>query len=235
MNPARLGFIFVIGLTVLSVISTDCAFARTIHTAQTHTGKNKKTSPKPSTRLASTRSTTQAVALDEDQVEKARQKLEAVATSLQSAFEQSSQWTSATAALTQAESAYAAASARVVSNLQKNSDYIAAVEAKKTASDSLDSARNAANPSPETVSSLASAVLDSSTKVSKIESGAMEADAGVTTSRASVASASAHLAQLKSDFQSTLKDNSDWQQAKKDYDAVQAKLAADYAKLAAGK
>jgi len=147
-------------------------------------------------------------------------------------FQQTPEWIDAQAKLTAARASVDAAKQAASANLASNADYQAALAAKKKAVDDLAAAKSGDDPSPEVLSPLATASLEASTTLHKIEKEVLDNDPNVQAATQKLTLAQHNVDDLKAKFQAGLLLDKDYAAAKADVDAAQQKYNDVHAKVA---
>lgn len=200
-----------------------------------------RTAAKPSTKPATLPS------VDTGAVKVAQQKLEAARADLQKAqaaldsvvdklrkdFQSSSDWTTADAALKQAESAYTAAKAPLLQALHNKPEYVAAVAHKEDARKKVDALRDDPNASQDQITQAATDALEAAKAETQMEQDALADDPKVSSAKSAYEAAAAKTSALEAEFDKSLASNADWKAAKAKKDTADKTVSDDEIALAA--
>jgi hypothetical protein len=147
------------------------------------------------------------------------------------AFQQTPQWLDAHSKLIAAQSALDVAKKSADEALANNPDYQAALAAKKQAVDALAAAHDSDNPDPDTIEPLATASLQASMDLRRIENQVLANNSAVQSAIANLAVAQHNLDVLKAKFQQNLLLDKDYAAAKTDVDSAQQSYNGAHAKV----
>jgi hypothetical protein len=156
-----------------------------------------------------------------DALHKAQANLKTVADGDWAKFAQTPDWTTAQSKLTSAQSDLDTAKQAASDALNNNPDYQAAVAAKKKAVDDLAAARASDDATPEKLSPLATASLQATISLRKIQSDILANDTGVQTATDKVTTAQHDVDMLKLKFQQSLLTDKSYAAAKSTVDTAQ--------------
>jgi len=168
-----------------------------------------------------------AVTSAQQELSTANAALKTVVQKQTAAFETSDAMVAAKKALAEAQAAYDAAIAPVLSSLQNSPDYAAAVAQKQDASDKLTALRaNGGDPPPDEVSPLAEQEMTANATVHSLAAAAIAADTNASDAKTKLDAAQAAITDLRVNFQKTLTADPEYVSAKQAVDDAQKKLAA---------
>jgi hypothetical protein len=154
-------------------------------------------------------------------LKKAQDNLKAVSDADWAKYAQTPEWTAAQTKLTSAQSDVDTAKQAASDALNNNPDYQAAVTAKKKAVDDLVAARAEDDASPEKLAPLATASLQATINLRKIQRDILANDTGVQTATDKLATAQHEADMLKLKFQQSLLTDKGYAAAKSAVDAAQ--------------
>ena len=126
---------------------------------------------------------------------------------LRAEFESSADMTAAQAGLKDAETEHTAAETSLTTSLANNPDYQAALKKKSDAAAKLTSLRDS-GASPEDIATAATAAMDAGSEAGKIRLAAETADPQIKQSRADLSAAEAKIADLRKQFQDSIRTQS---------------------------
>jgi hypothetical protein len=148
-------------------------------------------------------------------------------------YSQSPEWTDAQSKLQSAQADVDSAKSAAKQALASNPDYQAAVAAKQKASDDLTAAKASGDATPETLSPLASASLQATMTIRKLENGVFTNDAGVQAATQALASAQHDCDALKAKFIQGLASDPTYASAKAEVDSAQKRYEDAHSRLLA--
>jgi hypothetical protein len=166
-----------------------------------------------------------------DEFAKDQQNLKALADAAWDKFQLTPEWATAEAKLTSAKSDLDAAKSAAKEALANNPDYKDALAAKKKAVDDLAAAKAGPDATPEILSPLATASLQASINLTKIETEALANDAGVQSASGKLEIAQHDADLLKLKFQQTLSADKQYAEAKALVDAARRRFDDAHAKV----
>jgi hypothetical protein len=176
--------------------------------------------PVDRTQSAEARKKAQAAQLE---VIKAQGALTQVVTKMRTDFEAGSDWQTAQTALKTAQAEYDAARKPIVDAMKKRADYQKAETEKAKAEQELAELRangTIGEPVLKAINRRADALAD----MTKIETDLMNAEPKVGEARKKLADATAEVAQLKKQFDTSIQGDTGWQEAKKAVDTAQEQV-----------
>jgi hypothetical protein len=156
-----------------------------------------------------------------DALHKAQAALKEVSDGDWTTYTQSADWTAAQTKLTTAQSDLDSAKQAASDALNSNPDYQAAVAAKKKATDDLAAAKTDDDASPEKLAPLATASLQASIDLRKIQGDLLANNTGVQTASDNLTAAQHTVDLLKAKFQQTLLADKNYTAAKSAVDTAQ--------------
>jgi hypothetical protein len=165
-------------------------------------------------------------------VQAAEAKLKTISDAAWEKFQQTPEWIDGQAKLTAARAGLDAAKQAASANLASNADYQSALAAKKKAVDDLATAKEGDDPSPDVLSPLATASLEASTTLHKIEKEVLDNDGNVQAATQKLTLTQHNIDVLIAKFQSDLLLDNDYAAAKADVDAAQQSYSDAHAKVA---
>jgi hypothetical protein len=136
-------------------------------------------------------------------------------------FQQGADWTAAQSKLTSAQSDLDTAKQAANDAVNNNPDYQTAVAAQKKAEDDLATAKAGDDATPETLSPLATAVLQAKINLKKVQGDALGNDTGVQTASEKLELAQHDVDMLKLKYQQSLLTDKSYVSAKAGVDAAQ--------------
>ena len=154
------------------------------------------------------------------EVVKAQQELEAVEKRLRGEFEKGDEYVKADGDLKQAQAEYDAAVKAAVDKVKEKPEYAAAVEALKKVEDEQLSYR--LNPGAAVDPALATRLMDAKMAVHKLEMDAGDSDPAAKEAKGKVIAARGVVNGLRGKFEASMRQNADWQAAKKALDDARA-------------
>jgi hypothetical protein len=166
-----------------------------------------------------------------DEFAKDQQNLKALADAAWDKFQLTPEWATAAAKLTSAKYDLDAAKAAAKETLANNPDYKDALAAKKKAVDDLAAAKAGGDATPEILSPLATASLQASINITKIETEALANDTGVQSASGKLEIAQHDADMLKLKFQQTLSADKQYAEAKALVDAARRRFDDAHAKV----
>lgn len=206
-----------------------------------HNQNNAMTQPSPATQPANAdsgfstsnsapSSSPQSSALSD--LESAKKALQDIQDKLFAQYQQESEWIAAQEKLSAAQAELDAAQKAAVASLGQNPDYQAAVAAKQKAVDDLAAAKKDGDASPETLTPLATASLQATMQLNKLQHSVTDQDPAVLAATQKVAAAQQALDALKAKFIQSLASDSDYSAAKAKVDAAQKNYDAAHPNVA---
>lgn len=174
-----------------------------------------------------------AVAAAQKELDKAKDAAKPVEDKYWAVFAKTQDWIDVQDQLHKAQSDLNAARQQAVAKLTQSDAYSAAIADKQKALAALAEAKASGDTTPETLGPLATAVMEASAKVNKMEADSQEHDPAVLDAKEKLAAVQQHTDELKAQFEKSLEDKADWKPLKKVVDAAQKKLDDAQAKLTA--
>jgi hypothetical protein len=163
-----------------------------------------------------------------------KQALQTVQDAFWAKFEQTPDWIAAQSKLADAQSNLEAAKTAATNALTNNPDYQAALAAKQKAIDDLNAAKSNGDATPETLGPLATASLQASLKLKKLQSQVSDNDPGVQAAADKLVIAQHDVDVLKLKFQQGISTDKQYaasraavDAAQKNYDDAHAKVVSD--------
>ena len=148
----------------------------------------------------------------------ARSQMEAARLKVVSAFEASPEWTAAQTDLKQLQTAHDEAAKPVLAALKEKPEYQKAVAAQEAARADVATHQEKPQATPEQLTAPATAALEASSEVTKLEQDALAADPKVTELKAKLTEATARIQQLTAQRDAAVLADADWQAAKRQHD-----------------
>ena len=170
------------------------------------------------------------LATDQGEHAKRIAELNLVVTKLRQVFNTSPEMVEATAAQKKAQSAYAAAKAKVLESLRTKPEYVAAVAIRDQARQKLKELQES-NAQPDQITLAAEARLAAETTVDKMENEAYEADAATKEAKSANLTAGMNLSVIRRKFDEDLKTNPDYAAAKSAVETAAATVKTDQANV----
>jgi hypothetical protein len=168
---------------------------------------------------------TPAATAADEAMAKALAAMEVAAGKVRATFEESSDWTTASAAYMEARDDYHAKLKAATAGLSSNPQYAAAVAARDKAETDLDAMRtNGASADQITVA--ASALMSARSQVTQLQSSVIAGDATVQSAQQAMLSAGAAMDVERAKEKEAIAADPDWQAAKKNFDDAKAQAAA---------